>query len=302
MLSVRHEIFIEVATHLSFSKAAEIMFISQPAISKHIKALEAFYKTTLFERTGNAVQLTKGGKLLFNRLREAKKIQNELEYDLSRLNEQVKAQGRLKLGASTTVALYIIPKILSAFHQQYPEVKISLLNRNTDTITKALTDQEIDIGIVEGKKKNSSILYQPFMKDEVVAVCSSKSPLAKRKILTVEELRNYPIVLREQGSGTLAALKYALEKNNIKLSDLKVGVRLSGTEALKNFLREDDCLGFLPRGSVTRELKDGDLTAVKIENFQIVRDFFFIQRHGTDSNELNKAFIKFCKRAYNPKL
>lgn len=296
MLSARHEIFIEVASNLSFSKAGEVMFISQPAISKHIKALETFYKTTLFERNGNAIHLTEGGHLLLNRLKEAKKIQNQLEFELSVLKDHLKAKGQLKLGASTTVALYIIPKILSAFHQKYPEVKISLLNRNTDTITKALIDQDIDIGIVEGKKKNSSILYQPFITDEVVAVCSAKSPISKKRVLTIPEIQNYPVVLREQGSGTLAALKYNLEKNGIKLSSLKVNVRLAGTEALKNFLREDDCLGFLPKGSILKELRDGDLVAIKIENFQIIRDFFFIQRHGTDSNELNKVFIRFCKK------
>ncbi len=296
MLSTRHEIFIEVASNLSFSKASEVLFISQPAISKHMKALEAFYKATLFERKGNAIHLSKGGLLLLNHLKEAKKIQNQLEFELSVLKDHLKAKGQLKLGASTTVALYIIPKILSAFHQKYPEVKISLLNRNTDTIVKALVDQDIEIGIVEGKKKNSTILYQPFMTDEVVAVCSAKSPIAKKRILTINEIKNYPIVLREQGSGTLAALKYNLEKNGIKLSDLKVSVRLAGTEALKNFLREDNCLGFLPKGAILKELRDGDLVAIKIEKFQIVRDFFFIQRHGTDNNELNKAFIRFCKK------
>ena len=295
MLSTRHEIFIEVATNLSFSKAGEVLFISQPAISKHIKALEAFYKTTLFERKGNAIELSKGGTLLLSRLKEAKKIQNQLEFELSVLNDQLKAKGQLKLGASTTVALYIIPKILSAFHQKYPEIKISLLNRNTDTIIKALADQDIDIGIVEGKKKNSAILYQPFATDEVIAVCSAKSPIAKKRSLTVPEIKNYRVVLREQGSGTLAALKYNLEKNGVKLSELNVNVRLAGTEALKNFLREDNCLGFLPKGSVTRDLENGELVTVKIENFQIVRNFFFIQRHGTDNNELNKAFIRFCK-------
>ena len=295
MLSTRHEIFIEVATNLSFSKAGEVLFISQPAISKHIKALEAFYKTTLFERKGNAIELSKGGTLLLSKLKEAKKIQNQLEFELSVLNDQLKAKGQLKLGASTTVALYIIPKILSAFHQKYPEIKISLLNRNTDTIIKALADQDIDIGIVEGKKKNSAILYQPFATDEVIAVCSAKSPIAKKRSLTVPEIKNYRVVLREQGSGTLAALKYNLEKNGVKLSELNVNVRLAGTEALKNFLREDNCLGFLPKGSVTRDLENGELVTVKIENFQIVRNFFFIQRHGTDNNELNKAFIRFCK-------
>ncbi len=295
MLSVRHEIFMEVASNLSFSKAAEVMFISQPAISKHIKALEAHYKTTLFERKGNAIHLSPGGKLLLNRLKEAKKIQNQLEFELSVLKDRLKARGQLKLGASTTVALYIIPKILSAFHQKYPEVKISLLNRNTDTIVKALADGDIDIGIVEGKKKNSAISYHPFVTDEVVAVCSAKSPIAKKRSLTIPDIKHYPVVLREQGSGTLAALKYNLEKNGVKLSELNVSVRLAGTEALKNFLREDNCLGFLPKGSVIKELRDGDLVAVHIEKFQIIRNFFFIQRHGTDNNELNKAFIRFCK-------
>lgn len=295
MLSTRHEIFIEVATNLSFSKASEIIFISQPAISKHMKALETFYKTTLFERNGNSIQLTKGGILLLSRLKEAKKIQNQLEFELSILKNQLQAKGQLKLGASTTVALYIIPKILSAFHQKYPEVKISLLNRNTDTIVKALASQDIDIGIVEGKKRNSAIFYQPFCTDEVIAVCSAKSSIAKKKSLTVADLKNYPVVLREQGSGTLAALKYNLEKNGVKLSELNVNVRLQGTEALKNFLREDNCLGFLPKGSVSKELENGELINVKIDNFQIIRNFFFIQRHGTDNNELIKTFSRFCK-------
>ena len=290
---------MEVAANLSFSKASEILFISQPAISKHIKALEAFYKTSLFERKGNSIHLSPGGKLLYNRLKEAKKIQNQLDFELSTLKNEFKAKGQLKLGASTTVALYIIPKILSAFHQKYPEVKISLLNRNTDTIVKALLDEDIDIGIVEGKKKISTILYAPFITDEVLAVCSKKSPIAKKKIISIHELKNYPIVLREQGSGTLAAVKYNLEKNGVKLSELKVSVRLAGTEALKNFLREDDCLGFLPKGSVYKELREGDLISIKIEKFQIVRDFFFIQRHGADNNELNKAFIRFAKMNYN---
>jgi DNA-binding transcriptional LysR family regulator len=130
----------------------------------------------------------------------------------------------------------------------------------------------------------------------VVAVCSAKSPIAKKRVLSINEIKNYPVVLREQGSGTLAALKYNLEKNGIKLSDLNVSVRLAGTEALKNFLREDNCLGFLPKGAILKELRDGDLVAVKIDKFQIVRDFFFIQRRGTENNDLNKLFIRFCKK------
>lgn len=299
MISIRHEVFLEVANHLSFSKASQVLFMSQPAISKHIKALEEKYRTTLFDRTGKTRRLSEAGKLLFRQLMEAKKIQNQLEYELSTLTDDFKAKGQLKLGASTTIALYILPKILSAFHQKYPDVKISLLNRNTEAIVTALINQEIDIGIVEAKSKTSAIQYYPFMSDEVVAVCSSKSPIAQRRNIAIEEIKTFPIALREQGSGTLTALKQALGKHKIKLSDLKVGVRLAGTEALKNFLKEDNCLGFLPKRSLLKELRDEELVLVDIRGLSIRREFFFIQRHGTDSGGLNKAFINFAKNYYN---
>jgi DNA-binding transcriptional LysR family regulator len=129
----------------------------------------------------------------------------------------------------------------------------------------------------------------------VVAVCSAKSPHCQEKNTDHSGSAELSNCIERTGSGTLAALKYNLEKNGIKLSGLNVKVRLAGTEALKNFLREDTCLGFLPKGSILKELRDGDLVALKIEKFQIIRDFFFIQRHGTDNNDLNKAFIRFCK-------
>ncbi len=296
MLSVRHEVFMEVAKQLSFSKASEVLFISQPAVSKHIKALEANYQVSLFERNGHAIDLSTAGTLLFNRLKAAKKIQDDLEFELSQLNDELKARGQLKLGASTTVALYLLPKILSAFHQKYPQVKISLLNRNTDTITKALIDQEIDLGIVEGRKKQAQLLYTPFASDEVVAACSARSPLARLKNITLADIQSHPVVLREQGSGTLASLKSTLEKQGMKLSGLNVQVRLAGTEALKNFLIADTCLGFLPWGAIRKELQSGELVQLSIPDFKIMRNFFFIQRHGSESNALSKTFIRFSKK------
>ena len=298
MLSVRHEVFIEVANQLSFSRASETLFISQPAISKHIKALEQHYTTNLFERRGNTIVLTATGKILHDRLLQAKNIQQQLEFEISTVESRLKAKGQLKLGASTTVALYIIPKVLSEFHQKYPDVKISLLNRNTDTIVQALLNKDIDVGIVEGNKKINAISYQPFMTDEVIAVCAAKSPIAKKKSVSIQELKQLPVALREQGSGTLAALKSSLQQHGVKLSELHVGIRLAGTEALKIFLKEDNCLGFLPRRSLLKELRDGELVAVKIEQLHIIRDFYFIQRQGADNDGISKTFIKFAKMRY----
>lgn len=286
---------MEVAANLSFSKAAQVLFMSQPAISKHIKALEKQYKTNLLERKGNSVQLSEAGKLLYTRLMEARKIRDQLEFELSTLKDHLEAKGQLRLGASTTVALYILPKILSAFHQKYPDVKISLLNRNAETITNALINEEIDVGIVEARNRRSDIVYKPFMNDEVVAVCSARSELAQKGSISILEVKSYPVVLREQGSGTLAALKQALGKHGIRLSDLKVGIRLAGTEALKNFLKEDYCLGFLPKRSLYKELRDKELVEVNIEGLHIQREFYFILRHGSEDDGLTNTFIRFAK-------
>ena len=295
MLSNRHEVFYQVAVHLSFSKASQVLFISQPAISKHIKFLESYYKVSLFERKRNTIILTEAGHILYSQIKEAKRIESLLEYQLSVINKKLNAKGILKLGASTTVALYFLPKILSKFHHEFSNIQINLLNRNTDTIVQALLNEEIDIGIVEGRKKNSSLLYKHFLSDEVVAVCSKHSFIASKKSIKIEEIVKLPIVLREQGSGTLEALKESLRTHKIKLSDLTVSIRLSGTEALKNFLKEDISLGFLPKGAILREIESGELQIVKIENLKIFRDFYFIQRRDSTINDINKTFIQFCE-------
>lgn len=301
MLSFKHEVFLEVAKLKSFTKASQSLYISQPAISKHIKQLEVDYATSLFERKGNSIALTQAGIILMEALIKAKTVEKQLEFDISTHRDQYAAKGELKLGASTTVALYIIPAVLSGFHQKHPHVKISLLNRNSESTLKALLDHEIDLGIMEGKNKLSVARSQIFLTDEVVPVCSASSRLAKKPKLRIQEIVKHPIALRERGSGTLAALKYALSTHGVKLSDLNVSVRLSGTEALKNFVVADDCIGFLPMRSVAKELISGSLVRLYVEDLLITRQFYFIQRHGDEGDGLSSAFIKFAKTHYNLK-
>ncbi len=298
MISTRHEVFLAVAQQQSFSKASEVLYISQPAISNHIKALESFYKTKLFNRKGIHIELTSSGKLLYEKLQIVKKIQDQTEFEIASLNDSFQAKGLLKLGASTTVALYILPKVLSAFNQLYPLMSISSLNRNSELVLDALLNEDINLGIIEGRGKLTNVDYQPFLSDKVVAVCNTNSPIAKRKQYALKEILQMPIAIRERGSGTLAALKYSLEKNNIKISNLNIKVRLGGTEALKNFLLESDSLGFLPQRSVSKELKYGELTEILFEGLKIERNFYIIQRKG-ETSELNKRFIKLAKSIYN---
>ena len=295
MLSVAHQVFLAVASNLSFSKAAQVLFITQPAVSKHIKLLEDQYKVPLFERKGGSILLTEAGTMLYNHLLKAQEIQRNIEYDLSTLTNVSSASGHLRVGASTTIALYILPKILSNFQREFENVDLQLVNRNSEYILNALLNHEVDVGIIEVENKLTTVSYEKFISDEVIPVCSSKSPLAG-KSLTLDQLAQTPIALRERGSGTLNALSKALSAHHLKLSNLSVKIRLGGTEALKNFLLADQCLGFMPRPSIVRELAEGDLVEVPLKDLKIKRDFFFIRRKGTEDYGLTSNFIQFALR------
>ena len=297
MLSNRHLIFLEVAKLKSFSKAAQTMYISQPAISKHIKALEEYYKTKLINRYSNNIELTSAGTLLFEKLQEVKIMQDQIEFELSSLSKGLQPKGFMRLGASTTIALYVLPQILAGFHKQYPQVEISLLNRNSEIVLEALLNKEINLGVIEKTRNISKVDTLPFLEDEVILVGSKKNKKIHSKY-SVADLTTLPIALRESGSGTLNAIKMGLEDHGLKLKTLNTKIRLGGTEALKNFIIQSDCLGFFPRRSVLSELKEGSLQEIPVADLQIKRSFFFIQRKN-ETNPLNEQFIRLAKKSYN---
>lgn len=302
MLSFSHEVFYEVATQLSFSKAAASLYISQPAITKHIQSLEKQYKVSLFERKGITVSLTAEGKILLEYITRGRELQRQLAFDITRQKNLHQAKGSLTLGTSTTISLYVIPPVFSAFHQQYPNFDLKLVNRNSENILKALLDQEIDLAITEGKNNITSVRYQFFLTDEVVPVCSARSHLARRKSIPAEELKDIPVALRERGSGTLSAVAEALQKCRLSIGDIRNKIVLGGTEALKNFLLDDTCLGFLPLRSVAKQLKNGELVKLSIPGLTINRAFYFMQRRGSEADRINQLFIKQALAHYNKKL
>jgi DNA-binding transcriptional LysR family regulator len=298
MLSHPHEIFLEVARQLSFTKAAQTLFLSQSAVSKQVKALEEHYKTGLFERLGNSIQLTPAGELLYRKLLLARQLQHELHQEFTELSPTFSPQVHMVIGASTTISLYVIPPVLSAYLGQYPNTQLTLKNRNSENILKALLEHEIDLGIIEGIHKVSNVTYTPLLTDEVVAVCSGRNPLYRQE-LEARDLLRVPVALRETGSGTLAVLEEALAEKHIKVTDLPVKVRLGGTEALKNFVRVDTCLAFLPRQSVMKELASGELMEVRVRDLNLMRHFDFVQRKGTENNMPYKGFVQFARRYYS---
>jgi DNA-binding transcriptional LysR family regulator len=231
MIDFRLKVFYTVAKRLNFTKAAAELFISQPAVTKHIKELEQEFKISLFERSGNKkISLTSAGELLLQYAEQIFGIYRELEYDMNLLAKQHK--GVLRIGASSTVAQYIIPPVLAQFHQKFKDIQIQLVTGNTADIEQGLIDKQIDFGIIEGISRNPQIKYEQYLKDDLVLVCSGHNYDMKKETIKPNELKDYPLLLREPGSGTLDVITRALRSHHIKLGDLTIEMQLGGTKAL----------------------------------------------------------------------
>ena len=288
MSDFRLKVFRSVAKNLSFTKASQELFVSQPAITKHIQELEAAYQTRLFDRQGSRISLTESGNLLLEHCERILEDYKRLEYEMHLLHNEY--TGGLKLGASTTIAQYVLPPLLASFIGKFPQVSLSLLNGE---IEAALQEHRIDLGFVEGVFRLPNIRYTTSLEDELVAVVRTGSKLAVGEEITPDELFHLPLVLRERGSGTLDVFERALQQHNIKLSSLQVLMYLGSTESIKLFLEHTDCLGIVSVRSITRELYSGQLRVVEIKGMPMLRDFSFAQPQGQESG-LAQVFMQFA--------
>ncbi|MCI9846497.1 LysR family transcriptional regulator [Flavobacterium pectinovorum] len=298
-MDFRLKVFYTVALRLNFTKAATELYITQPAVSKHIQELEETYKTKLFERNGSKIALTSAGKILLEHTKSIFEIYREIDFEMSSFRNE--RQGLLRLGSSTTISQYIISPVLARFHQKQQDIKVNLLNGNTEQIENALINKEIEIGIVEGQSKNQSIKYIPFIKDELVLVCNTQNPLVKQNEISLEDLKTMKFITRERGSGTLEVIEYALKQVGVKLSDLQIEMQLGNTESIKSYLLNSDCFAFMSIHAVGKELKNNELIVLDVENLTIERYFYIITLLGK-SDALSELFIQNIASYYNLKL
>ena len=299
IMDFRLKVFYTVALRLNFTKAATELYITQPAVSKHIQELEETYKTKLFERNGSKIALTPAGKILLKYTKSIFDIYREIDFEMSSFNKE--RQGLLRLGASTTISQYIISPVLASFHQKQKDIKVNLLNGNTEQIENALINKEIEIGIVEGQSKNQSIKYIPFLKDELVLVCNHTNPLAKKNEISLNDLKSMKFITRERGSGTLEVIEFALKKAGLKFSDLQIEMQLGSTESIKSYLLNSDCFAFMSIHAVSKELKNKELVILDLEKLSIERYFYIITLQGK-SDSLSELFIQNLASHYNLKL
>ncbi|KFF14747.1 transcriptional regulator [Chryseobacterium soli] len=287
MFDYRLKVFHTAAARLSFTKAAEELHISQPAVTKHIKEIENQLNTKLFDRKGTSIQLTQSGKTLYGYAEKIRNLYRDMEFEIGQINQQHK--GKLIIGASTTVAQYILPEILAKFNTYYKDIKIELLTHNTEDISELLKQGKIDLGIIEGESQSSYFDYKIFKPDEIVLVAKADHPLVHKNLI-VKDLYTLNLIFREQGSGTLEFIQNRLKEKGIHIDELNTVMHLGSSESIKNYLLHSDCMAFLSISTVLNELKYNSLTIIDIKNFSIERNFHFILPKGEQS-ELIRFFL-----------
>jgi DNA-binding transcriptional LysR family regulator len=291
MLDFRLKVFYTVAKRLSFTKAAEELFISQPAVTKHIHELEQQLGIALFERIGNKITVTPAGKIVMRHAEDIFSSYRNLEYEINQLKHE--RGGRLQIGASTTIAQYFIPPLLARFNQRYPEIKTSLISGNTEQIEQALLEKSIQLGIIEGSSRNPQLKYTEFAKDEIALIGNVQYDYGNEDTLSAQELAAIPLLVREHGSGTLEVIIEELKHLKLKLTDLNIAMYMSSTESMKSYLHYAPCAAFLSLQAVNRELEAGEFKILQVKNFKLVRKFQFTHLQG-QQDKLAQLFMRFA--------
>ncbi len=292
MFDFRLQVFHAVAKRLNFTKAAEELFITQPAVTKHIHEIENHFKVKLFDRNGTKIKLTPAGHTLLQYTEELFTVYRNLEFEMNGFTETY--NGKLRIGASTTVAQYVLPSVLAEFHKKFKDIKITLTINNTEQIEQALQSKEIDLGIIEGQSKKSVIKYKEFVKDEIVLVSNTNNPMAKKLTILPEDLKKIPLLLREPGSGTLEVIAHSLKPFGIKISQLQNEMQLGGTESMKLYLLHSNCMAFLSIHSILKELRQKECCIIEVKGLKIERYFYFVHLQG-QAAALPELFMKFAR-------
>ena len=287
----RLKVFRAVAERLSFTRAADELFVTQPAVTKHINELEKQLGVPLFVRRRNAVALTPQGELLLGYVRRLLALYAELNDAFAGDGETF--GGELAVGASTTISQYVLPAILSRFKKRYPEVRLTLCNGNTELIERMVADEKLDFGVIEGNAGNPQLHYETFMEDELVLVTSAGNRALGRDGMCAADLTSVPLVIRETGSGTLDVVERALAAKGLSLRWLNIEMQLGSTESIKHYLYDSGAAAFLSVQAIREELRHGLLRVIGLSDLSVTRCFSFVSLRGRRSR-LVDLFERFC--------
>ncbi|MFZ0734149.1 MAG: LysR substrate-binding domain-containing protein [Candidatus Sulfotelmatobacter sp.] len=285
----RLKVFRAVAEHLNFRKAAEHLFLTQPAVTLQIKALENDLGVRLFDRAANRVALTSQGEILLRYADRMAKLAAEAEQNLGSPDGQF--SGELSLGVSTTIAQYVLPRLIGAFLDEHPRVQLSLQSGNTEQVVHSLLNDKVSIGLIEGPARRGGIRTEPFMRDELIPITPANSEFTH---LSHQQFLDSNLLMREQGSGSRRVVESALAKAGFKFKLFKSVMNLDSTESIKSAVEAGLGIGFVSRWAVLKELELGVLKVASIRGITIARHFSLVTRTGPELTGLPEAFRHFA--------
>lgn len=282
-------IFYKTATTLNMTKVAKELYISQPSVSQTIHEIEEELGVTLFDRIGKKLFLTNEGEVFLNYVR---RIINLYEESIERVHEIAKMEkGKIKIGASTTIGIYILPDIIRKFIAEHKDIEISLIIENTANIEKLILENKVDLAFVEGRVYSEEIIEENIWEDELVFICSDIHSWRDKKEVSGKELINEKFIMRELGSGTRGIIEsYLLEKN----IDYKIFMELGNTEAIKNSVEANLGIGCISSKCIEEKIKQKKLYMVRLKEGKIKRNLQLIMHKDKFINNNMKEFIRFA--------
>lgn len=286
----RLEIFGAAAHEESFTKAAEKLFTSQPAVSMQIKLLEQEIGLRLFERAGKKIRLTHEGKLLYvsaQKIQQNMKEAEEIVSDLKGLKT-----GYVHIGASSTPGVYLLPEVIGEFKKKHTQIQVKLTISNTETILKCIARGDVHIGFIGWDAGRTDMDVESFITDQIIPVFAPSHPLLKKRNLSIKKLAEEPFILREQGSGTRALLERELARKNVQLQNIVM--EIGNTEGIKRAVSAGLGISFLSYFSVTEELKIGKLRTLHLQDFKLRRKLNRVLLQNTWLSPSVKLFLDFC--------
>lgn len=263
--------FITLVEVNNFTKASEILHISQPSVSLHIKNLEQELQTTLFVRSPKSVQITPTGEILYKRAKQIMAIADTAKEDILAYHQEI--QGTLIIGASFTIGEYILPPFLARLQSQFPKLELQVIIGNTEEIIHLVKILQVDIGLIEGQALDQEIIIEPFMKDELFFVSSNDNVITTQATITISDLQHQNWVAREEGSGTRNYLEHFFRINGLQVQSV---LTISSNQGVKESVMQGIGLSLLSGSIIDRELKNGEITVLNIEGQRFTRTFSYL--------------------------
>jgi len=282
------KIFASVFKNKSFSRASDELHLTQPTISDHIRTLEEELDCKLFDRLGRTIIPTKEAEVLYSHAMEIIEKANILKEAIGQTKKEIK--GDLIIGASTIPGTYLMPPMMAQFQKRYPSVSFQILVSDSKDIVNKVSRHELLMGFVGAKTANTQLNYTPFMDDELIIVSSPS--LIKKEDMTIRELIKFPIILREEGSGTRKETEKILEVKGISFENIKIAGIFGSTDAVKQAVKAGLGVSILSRFSVTDELKHKILKVIKLIDFQMKRKFYIVTHKKRTLPQAYKMFLE----------